>query len=886
VTGLILKDSIEGETTIAVSQAIRIDHTMFGPEDISGDADEALATVSDDGMEWAVHVEANNGDIIYIDLPIVNEAEKRMFVEMQLTTTTPPITVDVEPIFYWSDRNHDGKYTQEEAVLDQRPTSDKLELERADIVVATGWTDYDNFTADHWFFDGSYVAPGTYGYGGIYGPEYDDNIFSDYDGEDPEAILLDGNTIGQLDPGLLDGTGDTIVTAGRAALYEDLGSYAIGRILFNDANSDGNWDTNEDIFYSRDGDAFWSTMADVLVDGDGTGSLDEGADAGLTVGDPLVSFDAGDDVYYYDPGAGDIFDGANDALWYDDDDDGRYATSGGSLSGAGAATSLATVVNPSFNIDVDGGGVTAITMANSLEIKEHDEAYIGLTGVSGFTAGNILEIGGNYYIISTSVDDGARSSLELIGDVAQGGDAIKGQTVTQQTITMGAQVGACTVDGAQSTTNGKLAMDVNSCDATGLTAGTVYIVDTDGVLDASSDFIIMDDTGGNPTTSINVLGHDSDTYPDGAAFYVANLAAGATATVDNRYLDDAADIVLAMNDLLAGATASYAGTQYKIDSTSILAASAVVVTNYGTPAMNVADDLLLGAANGGTEWGGGDLAFRDTGGNLVEDTTIGTQLITSSTTPFSYNDGELAAANGVFDLGEDVYEEESGGANTFTTAADLPETVVYEGTAPDVAAGGAQFDASSARYFLDGDNIMYRDTNHDDDYDFGEPLLYTGGSDIDVEGVLTSAVTVLARADGAGFWTIDNANEMFRLETDYDGGAPGGAATTHHYYYVDDNNDQMYTDGEAIIDQIAGADLIRLEKSDLAPATDFVIHHGLANLLPFPLVQIDGSETWKFEVPDVNIIGDPLEIRIVVAIEDAAPTGFYTIEGRIWPVNH
>ncbi len=66
-TGLVLKDQINGTTTIAVSQAIRVTDVTGG-----GDADEFLGTVDDDGMAWAAHFEANNGDVLELSVWITN----------------------------------------------------------------------------------------------------------------------------------------------------------------------------------------------------------------------------------------------------------------------------------------------------------------------------------------------------------------------------------------------------------------------------------------------------------------------------------------------------------------------------------------------------------------------------------------------------------------------------------------------------------------------------------------------------------------------------------------------------------------------------------------------------------------------------------------------
>jgi len=66
-TGLVLKDSISGYTTIAVSQAILIEDVTSG-----GTEDEFLATIDDDGSAFAAHFEANNGDMLEIHIEVEN----------------------------------------------------------------------------------------------------------------------------------------------------------------------------------------------------------------------------------------------------------------------------------------------------------------------------------------------------------------------------------------------------------------------------------------------------------------------------------------------------------------------------------------------------------------------------------------------------------------------------------------------------------------------------------------------------------------------------------------------------------------------------------------------------------------------------------------------
>ncbi len=81
-TGLVLKDQIDGTTTIAVSQAIRVGAPVSG---VGDDSDEFLGTVDDDGMSWMVHFEANNGDTVVFNLPVINEGANPIVCGMTMT---------------------------------------------------------------------------------------------------------------------------------------------------------------------------------------------------------------------------------------------------------------------------------------------------------------------------------------------------------------------------------------------------------------------------------------------------------------------------------------------------------------------------------------------------------------------------------------------------------------------------------------------------------------------------------------------------------------------------------------------------------------------------------------------------------------------------------
>ncbi len=92
-TGLVLKDQIDGTTTIAVSQALTVVSVNEGG---GSDADEFLATIHDDGTGWAAHFEANNGDVLELELEIENLGGSDDIVALLTMDVPEGITVNIE----------------------------------------------------------------------------------------------------------------------------------------------------------------------------------------------------------------------------------------------------------------------------------------------------------------------------------------------------------------------------------------------------------------------------------------------------------------------------------------------------------------------------------------------------------------------------------------------------------------------------------------------------------------------------------------------------------------------------------------------------------------------------------------------------------------------
>ncbi len=81
-TGIVFADEVPGGVTVTVSQAILVEKPV-----VTGDFDNSFTSVSDDGATFSAGVEVNNGDTFGVIVPVRNEANGDIVVEMTLVTS-------------------------------------------------------------------------------------------------------------------------------------------------------------------------------------------------------------------------------------------------------------------------------------------------------------------------------------------------------------------------------------------------------------------------------------------------------------------------------------------------------------------------------------------------------------------------------------------------------------------------------------------------------------------------------------------------------------------------------------------------------------------------------------------------------------------------------
>jgi len=683
------------------------------------------------------------------------------------------------------------------------------------------------------------------------------NIVASYD-DFQDRVVIAYQDEGNSDYGtaIVGSVSGATISFGTAQVFESATTSNLA-ITYDDAND------RTVIAYRDGGNSNYGTAVVATVTG-----------AAITYGTPVVfaSSAVSQNALTYDSAADRV------VVAYRDEGNFNYGTSRvGTVSGTSISFGAAQVF--------ESAATTAITATfneavNKVVLGYSDQGNGNYgTGIVGTVSGTTITFGTARAFESASTDEVVSvfdsTSNRVVHAYVDVANADYGTAIVSTVSGSGVFVeGAQTMNG-----DGTLSLSVDDgrsalVDASQLDGGEVWALDDDGVLGSETVYVIIDSDAASSTDTVLILGEGAESLPDNYQFYAVTLTdSGNSADIDDYYLDSGSDIAAALDDALTGVgSAAYGPTGfsglYKLDSDDSSTASAVVVTA-GSTGTDVADDLKLGLVNGGLE------AYRDRilRGSPTNDVDYGMEIITNLTSRFSFDDDD---GDNEYDNGEDIYEEETGGAGTYTSTLGI-DTLIYDGGTTDVIGGSVGVAGSAAISIDDDDNIMFRDTDHDSAYDWAvgtyEPLLYTGTADIDANGILTSSVTVLARYGGD--WPGLAGLDMWRLETDFSG------ANGHDYYFIDDDNDGVYDDGEAIIDQIGGASVSLLERTG-----DYVVHHGLANLVLLPISQMAvGNEGWKFMVPGVTEIGSPLEIRITIALEDAAPTRIYHFQGLIRPLN-
>ena len=429
-TGPVLVDLITGQITGAVDQALIIDGDEFTVDDVTGGYDARFVSTSDDGTQFQVAVEANNGDLFKIRLPIENRGNQDMVAQLELPWNlqgqATGLQVDVQALYWYIDTNHNLQLDEGETIV---LTTDAT-LDSTDEIRVPGSADFKNFSADYYFFD-------------------DGGAFNNNTYDHPEAIFDDTNSNNQVDPGQLDGSGDKVVAVGTADLREDEG-LGVDLLAYHDTMANGVWDSGDDIFVNLDGDMFYTTDPDRLINYAGSNLRPSlGEYRPLEAGDTLTAFDSLDNVYWYD-----YYDPANvssgDAIWLDQGDDGIYNANGQSVSAQGPATQLLAVFDGQFSISFNGGAVVTITLENSGAIRAKAISRVGLETTSASPVGAPVCTDGYYFIITDRRDYGEGSWVDLIGAYDIPGDSLKGGTLYEQSFSSSWQVGGNSVVAAYS----------------------------------------------------------------------------------------------------------------------------------------------------------------------------------------------------------------------------------------------------------------------------------------------------------------------------------------------------------------------------------------------------------------------------------------------------
>ncbi|MFB6255919.1 MAG: PKD domain-containing protein, partial [Haloplanus sp.] len=455
-----------------------------------------------------------------------------------------------------------------------------------------------------------------------------------------------------------------------------------------------------------------------------------GTSQDVAAGDPLTSFDTGDDVYLSDAdtGDGDQFESGTDAIWLDRADDGRFNKNGQIVSGSDPGSALATVVDPVIDIELDSPGTdtsnTTVSFESSGRIDDPkaNQQTIGLNSTPGPAPGDLVNIpsSNNFYIVQSTTADGRNSTMTLIGDDLNttAGSTLAGSTVDNQTVSGKAQAGDTDADAVVTNTSfsfsttGSNTLGIDNGGGAGVDLGTVQPgellaidTDADGRLSDKNGvvFIIADEAGKNQNTGrvnlLDVVGRDGSggNIGDGdPVYYITSTAdASETGDIDDYYLDTGSSVATSLGtafdhlDIAAAADFNYAGNnKLRIQSGSTGSSSFVEVFKNRGSATDASGSLTLRSGGNGVS-SKRDKALAGTTPN--DDTAPSTvSELPDDVVTLKYDDG----GDGVFALQEDIVSindaddttDEGTGLDPVTSfygdaLADM--TVINTGTLPD-----------------------------------------------------------------------------------------------------------------------------------------------------------------------------------------------------------
>jgi hypothetical protein len=361
---------------------------------------------------------------------------------------------------------------------------------------------------------------------------------------------------------------------------------------------------------------------------DGEDSVNkQGSTNDLNAGDTLTSFDSDDDVYT-DTSKNDI-DLSSANIWKETDEgNAKVYNENGQLVGGSSASTSSNAFDAQFDVNVDGGGMTTVTLENiddsSAGIAQRAQSTLGIEGTSNSPAqGQIIDIDGSSYIIE-SVGSSQTDTVKVIGETSKSASNVKGKTGNvQDDTTISSQVNSVNVFGDQSiTASGTLTANIDnsnrgtkSLDVSTSSDGSPNKGDLLQIGSGSYAVLDQDYSAAQPST-IPIVGDPAESFSNSEAIQSTSFSSSGTNIGSvNGNQDTGSDNTITLE---ASSTFSTGVSQGDI-----------LVIDSGTDASSSAEDVVIAVSSATTsdktvEVAGASSTTLDDGHNILLSPTVST----------------------------------------------------------------------------------------------------------------------------------------------------------------------------------------------------------------------------------------------------------------------